>query len=83
MPPRGPRSVLWVVVVTIVRLADRARVQPRRDQTRDVRDVGEEQRADLVGDLAERREVDDARVRGGAALDQLGRCSRASRRSAS
>ena len=59
-------------------VAHRARVMPRGDETRDVRDVGEQQRADLVGDLAELREVDHARVGGRAALDQLRRCSFAS-----
>jgi hypothetical protein len=43
----------------------------RRDEPRDVRDVGHEHRTDLVRDLAERAEVDDARVRGGARHDEL------------
>ena len=41
------------------------------DEPGDVRDVEHEQRADLVGDLAERPRVDDARVRGGAGDDDL------------
>ena len=40
------------------------------DQAGDVRGVDEQQRADLVGDGAERLEVDDARIRGGARDDQ-------------
>ena len=41
------------------------------DEAGDVRDVGDEDRADLVGDLGERREVDGARDRGAAAEDEL------------
>ena len=42
------------------------------DEPRDVRDVGGEHGADLAGDLAERGEVDGARVGRGAAEDELG-----------
>ena len=41
------------------------------DEAGDVRGVEEEQRSDLVGDLAERLRVDDPRVRRGARDDQL------------
>ena len=42
-----------------------------RDEPRDVRRVEEEQRADLVGDLAERLGVDDPRVGRCAGDDHL------------
>ena len=45
------------------------------DQPGDVRHVDQQQRAHAVGDLAEAREVDDARVGAGAGDDQLGPCS--------
>ena len=71
-----------------VGVRDRRRVRAAGDEPGDVRGVDEQQRADLVGDRAERREVDDARVRGGAGDDQLrplarprGRGSRRSRAS--
>ena len=41
------------------------------DEPGDVRDVGEQVRADRVGDRTKTREVDDARVRRVAADDQL------------
>ena len=42
------------------------------DESGDVRGIDHEERAALVGDRAERLEVDDARVGGGAGDDQLG-----------
>ena len=42
-----------------------------RDEPRDMGDISEEQRADLVSDLFERCEVNDARVGRGTADDQL------------
>ena len=48
----------------------RRRVCTTGDQPRDVGRVDEQQRVDLVGDRAERLEVDDARVRGGPRDDQ-------------
>ena len=54
-----------------VAVVDRVRVQPGRDEAGEVRHVAPEQRADLVGDLAELPRVDLARVRGAAAQDQL------------
>ena len=41
------------------------------NQAREVRHVGEEERADLVGDRAERGEVPEARVGGGPGDDHL------------
>ena len=49
----------------------RARVQAGGDQPGEVRHVDHQQRADLVGDLAEAREVELARVGGPAGDDQL------------
>ena len=49
----------------------RVRVQPRGDEAREVRHVAQQQRADLVGDLAELPRLDRPRVRGAAADDQL------------
>jgi hypothetical protein len=42
------------------------------DEPRDVGGVEHQQRAHLVGDLAQRRGIDDARVCGGARDDHLG-----------
>ena len=42
-----------------------------RNQTRDVRDVGKEDRTDFVGDLAECAEIDRARIRRRSTLDHL------------
>ena len=44
-----------------VGVRDRRRVRAPGDEPRDVRGVDQQQRADLVGDRAERLEVDDAR----------------------
>src|SRR3546814_4717081 len=46
------------------------RVHATGDQAGDVGRIEHEQRADLVGDLTERRRVDDPRVRGGARDDR-------------
>ena len=69
--PRGPRRVLCVVVVITGGVADRRGVRAAGDQPGDVRDVGDQDRPDLAGDLGERREVDRARDRGAAAEDHL------------
>ena len=71
MPPRGPRNVLCVVVVTTSAMPTGEGCTPADDEPGDVRDVGGEDGADLVGDRAERREVERARVGGGAAPDEL------------
>ena len=71
MAPRGPRRVLWVVVVMTSACPTGRRVRAAGDQAGDVRDVGDQDRADLAGDLGERREVDGARDRGAAAEDDL------------
>ena len=55
--PRGPRSVLCVVVVITGAWPTGDGCAPRRDQAGDVRDVGDENRANLVGDRREGREV--------------------------
>ena len=70
MPPRGPPRVLCVVVVTTWRAAP-ARVQTRGDQAGEVRHVDHQVRADLVGDAAERGEVELTRVGRPAGQDQL------------
>ena len=49
----------------------RVRVEARRDEAGEVRHVAEEERADLVGDLAEALGLDLARIRRAAAHDQL------------
>ena len=54
-----------------VRMRERARVHARGHQARDVRDVRHEERAHRIGDGAEAREVDDARVGAVAADDHL------------
>jgi hypothetical protein len=54
------------------RVAHRGGVHPADHQSRDVRDIGYQDGADLVGDLGEPGEVDGARDRGATAEDQLG-----------
>ena len=54
-----------------VAVLDGVRMQPRRDEPGEVRHVAEQQRPDLVGDLAELVRLDGARIRGAAADDQL------------
>ena len=76
-PPRGPRSVLCVVKVTTSACGTGFGMHAAGDEAGDVRGVEEEQRADLVGDLAERHRIDDARVRGRAGDDQLRALGRA------
>ena len=49
----------------------RARVQAGGDEAGEVRHVAEQERADLVGDLAELVGLDGARIGGAAADDQL------------
>ena len=47
-------------------------MQPGGHQSGEVRHVHQEERADGVGDLAEAREIDDARIGAAAGDDQLG-----------
>ena len=71
-PARGPVSVLCVVVVTTSQYGHRVGVHAGGDEAGDVGDVGHQQGAALVGDLAEGGEVDGARVGAVAADDELG-----------
>lgn len=48
------------------------RVQPRRNKSRDVRDIRHHERADLIADLAYSLKVDDSRIGGRAADYELG-----------
>ena len=52
-------------------MLDRIRLQARCDEAGEMRHVAEQERADIVGDLAELRRVDGPRVRRAAADDQL------------
>ena len=70
-PPRGPRSVLWVVKRDHVGDPDRARVDTAGDEAGRVGGVEHEQGADRVGDLAEGPGVDEPGVGGRAGHDQL------------
>mmetsp|Transcript_3675 Transcript_3675/g.11435 ORF Transcript_3675/g.11435 Transcript_3675/m.11435 type:complete len:539 (-) Transcript_3675:171-1787(-) len=54
-----------------VAVRERARVQPARDEARYVRNVREQQRADLIGNLTELRKVPVARVGGCTGHDHL------------
>ena len=45
-----------------MRVRNRARMLAARDQPGDVRHVDEKKRADRIGDLAQPREIDDARI---------------------
>ena len=55
-----------------LRVADRRGMFARRDETREVRHVHQEQRADLVGDRAHARKIEEARIRRRARDDELG-----------
>ena len=70
MPPRGPRSVLCVVVVTKSAYGTGFGCR-RGDEAGVVGHVDHQLGADRVGDLAEGGEVDLARVGGPAGDDQL------------
>ena len=67
--PRGPRSVLCVVVVTTSAYGTAIGMHAADDQSGDVRDVGEQKRADLFCDFAENLEVELARIGGRAGHD--------------
>ena len=67
MPPRGPRSVLCVVVVTTSATPIGEGCAPPAMRPGDVRDVGHEDGADLVGDLGERAKSIVRGIRGAAA----------------
>ena len=71
MPPRAPPSVLWIVVVTTSAYGTGLGCSAGRDEPGEVRHVDHQQRADLVGDLPEAREVELARVGRPAGEDQL------------
>ena len=70
-PARGPASVLWLVEVTKSQCGTGFGWMPGGDEPGEVRHVAHQQRADLVGDLAEAVGLDRARVRRAAADDQL------------
>ncbi len=69
MPPRGPRRLLCVVVVTNCACGIGRGMLAAGDEPGDVRHVDEQKRADGIGDLAHAREIDDARIGGGAGGD--------------
>ena len=69
-PPRGPRSVLCVVNVTMSAKAPDW-VRAAGDQAGEVRGIEQEQRTDLVGDRPERLRVEPSRIAGGAGDDHL------------
>ena len=71
MPPRGPRSDLCVVVVDDMRMRHRRGMHAAGDQAGEMRHVDHEIGADLVGDLAETREIPEARIGRAAGDDQL------------
>ncbi len=55
-----------------VAVLDRVRMEACGHEPREVSHVAEQERADLVGDLAEAPRLDGARIRGAAADDELG-----------
>ena len=57
MPARGPRSVLWVVVVTKSECGTGLGMDAGGDETRDVRHVGHHRGADAGGRCADPREI--------------------------
>ena len=70
-PARGPGQRLVRRRGDEVAVLDRVRVQAGGDEAGEVRHVAEQERADLVGDLAELVGLDRARIRRAAADDQL------------
>ena len=70
-PERGPPMVLCTVEDTTSRVRHGGRVQPGGDEAGEVRHVDPELGAHLVGDRAERREVELARVGRPAGDDDL------------
>ena len=72
MPARGPRSVLCVVEVTMSAYWQGLGCTPAATRPGDVRHVHQEHRAHRIGDLAEAREIDNARIGAGAGDDHLG-----------
>ena len=70
-PARGPRSVLWVVVVVMC-ASVRVRVRAARDQAGDVRHVEYVNRATLSAICAHAGEVPEAGIGAAAADDRLG-----------
>ena len=71
-PARGPAQRLVRGRGDEVAVGHRVRVQAGGDQPGEVSHVAEQERAHLVGDLAELVDLDDARVGRAAADDQLG-----------
>ena len=71
MPPRGPRSVLCVVVVTTCACGSGLGCDAAGDQPGEMRHVDHQIGADLVGDRAEAGEIDDPRIGAAAGDDQL------------
>ena len=61
-PLRGPRSVLCVVVVTTSACGNGLDGTPPATKPREMRHVDHEEGADLVGDVAEATEIDNARI---------------------
>src|SRR3990172_58345 len=60
--PRGPRRVLWGVVVVTAAVGGGVGGREGENEAGDVGDVGEEVGADLAGDLADELEVEQTRV---------------------
>ena len=71
-PPRGPRSVLWVVKVTTSATPTGEGWTPPAMRPGRVGGVEHEAGPHRVGDLPERQRVDDPGVGGGAGHDELG-----------
>ena len=71
-PPRGPRRVLWVVVVVKFDDADRGRVKAGGTETGNMGDICHTIGADIISDLLERLEIDGTGVCRCTADDDLG-----------
>ena len=69
MPPRGPRKTFVRGGGDELRVRNRAGMLAAGDQAGDVRHVDEKKRADGIGDLAQARKIDDARIGGSAGGD--------------
>ena len=64
-PPRGPRSVLWVVEVTTSQYGT-GLVNASGDQTRDMGHINHKVRTNFICNRPQTGEVDDPRVGAGA-----------------
>ncbi len=72
MPPRGPRSVLCVVVGHDMSVLERAGMHAAGDEAGEMRHVDHQEGADRIGDGAEALEIQYPRIGRAAGDDYFG-----------